>query len=179
MEEYSHPSTIDYCSQRFVCHFICLFFKFPILIQILTTPVVGSFVARFINYYTFSQMFVSIFGPETQPITAELRDFWKLIRAQDGYLLWPNIMQYMAERVENEDRWVDAIRDCPVPLHFIYGPHDPFNPSPQFEQTYRSIVKRPSLHVLPGIGHYPPTEAPTEVFQSYAQFIKKNVFIVK
>lgn len=150
----------------------------PVLMQkVLRMPIIGTIVSKFANYYLFSLSFSKVFGPDTQPFRETLVDCWKLIRIQDGYRVWGSLLSYIDERFENEERWVNVMRHSPVPLHFIYGPKDPVNPEPVFESTYRSMVVKPSIAVLPNIGHYPLLEAPNEVAQSYLNFLLTHKFL--
>ncbi|KAH9402975.1 hypothetical protein TYRP_015739 [Tyrophagus putrescentiae] len=150
----------------------------PVFMQkVFRTPIIGTIASKFANYFLFSISFSKVFGPHTQPSRETLSDSWKLIRLQDGYRVWGHILSYIDERFANENRWVSVMRNCPVPLHFIYGAKDPVNPEPDFESTYRSLVVKPSLAVLPMIGHYPPLEAPEEVAHSYLHFLLAGNFL--
>lgn len=146
--------------------------------QLLRLPIVGNLATRFMNRYFLYIAITKVFGRKNPPTIAELYDMWKLIRLNDGYLIQPKLLSYIDERFENEDDWVDAIRDSrPVPLHFIYGPADPVNPPP-FDEFYRSIINQPSIDKLSNdIGHYPQLEAPDDVVQSYLKFLNKNNFL--
>ncbi|OTF80769.1 mesoderm-specific transcript protein-like protein [Euroglyphus maynei] len=151
----------------------------PVFFQrLLRMPIVGNVAIRFLNRYSLYIAITKVFGWKNPPTIAELYDMWKLIRHNDGYLVLGSLLSYIDERFENEDEWVNAIRDSrPIPLHFIYGPADPVNPPP-FDQFYRSIINQPSIEVLDdGIGHYPQLEAPDDVVQSYRKFLSQNNFI--
>lgn len=55
----------------------------------------------------------------------------------------------------------------------IQGPADIVNPSPAFEEHFRRMVPKASIHVIKHpIGHYPQWEDPVEVMKSYADFLE-------
>lgn len=118
-----------------------------------------------------------VFGPNTQPEIEEFHDFWKLIRQKNGYRVMGDLLSYIDERFQNEDRWVSALRNNRIALHLIYGPSDPVNPDP-FVATYKKLIPNPSLDVLDkDIGHYPQLEAPKRVMQLYLNWLKQNSFV--
>lgn len=56
----------------------------------------------------------------------------------------------------------DTMRANSVPAAIIWGEHDRiFNRF--YVERYAATLARSTLHVLPGVGHYPPLEAPREV----------------
>jgi len=118
-----------------------------------------------------------VFGVNTQLSIEEYHDMWKVVRYNNGYRVWGDILSYIDERFENEDRWVGALRTNKIALHFIYGPSDPVNPPP-FQNTYREIVPNASIDVLEAdISHYPQLETPKRVMQLYFGWMKKNSLI--
>ncbi|MNP72806.1 hypothetical protein D3C76_1694290 [compost metagenome] len=56
-----------------------------------------------------------------------------------------------------------------VPLRFINGVVDPLSGAHMVER-YRQLVPEPDTVLLPGIGHYPHTEAPMQVLRHYLAF---------
>ena len=136
----------------------------------------GTFLVKMSNYYMFKWSLCEIFGQNTQPEIYEVHDMWKLIRHKNGYQILGELLSYMEERRQNEDRWVSAIRSGKTPLHFIYGPSDPINPPP-FERFYKEIIFNASIDSLNGIGHYVQIEAPKQMIHSYFNWMKKNGFL--
>jgi len=113
-----------------------------------------------------------VFG-DNEPEVHEYHDFWKLIRHKNGYRVSGDLLSYIEERFQHEDKWVGALRKTRTPLHFIYGPKDPVNPPP-FQEFYKQIIPNPSIDVLPAhVGHYPQVEAPKQVIQLYFNWLKK------
>ena len=140
--------------------------------RLFRVPVLRTVLAKFANFQLFSLSLNKVFGRYTQASYSDLQAFWKLIRRKDGYRIWPDLLSYIDERFENEQRWVGALKTT-VPLHFIYGPADPVNPSPVFEETFRGIVGEKHLTVLPEyIGHYPHIEDVETVLAAYLKFLE-------
>ncbi|CAG2161769.1 unnamed protein product [Oppiella nova] len=153
----------------------------PILMQtLLRSPILGTILSKLSNYYMFSMALSGVFGPNSQPSRDDLHDFWKLIRQKDGYRVMGDILSYIDDRRQHEDRWVGALRTNQMPLHFIYGPSDPINRSPEFPNTYRKIIPNPSIDVLDDqIGHYPQLESHKRVIQLYLNWLKSRQFITQ
>ena len=144
----------------------------PVLSQrLFRIPILRTILTKFANFPLFARSLNGVFGQYTKASFTELQDFWKLIRLQEGYRVWPELLTYIDERFENENRWISALKTT-VPLHFIYGPADPVNPSPLFDETFKQIVGEKHITVLPiYIGHYPHVEDVERVFTTYLSFI--------
>ncbi|KAK3608332.1 hypothetical protein CHS0354_030786 [Potamilus streckersoni] len=141
--------------------------------KLLAVPYVGEILSRLSFYQIFKRGFIDVFGPSTKPTEEELQDFYAAMRYQDGNKVNSKLIDYIAQRAKNKDRWVGALQKAVVPVHMIYGPSDPVNP-PQFVAYYKNTVPNPSIKVLDeAIGHYPQLEAPNEVMNSYAEFIDR------
>ncbi|MES2489170.1 MAG: alpha/beta hydrolase, partial [Pseudomonadota bacterium] len=105
----------------------------------------------------------------TKPSAAELHDFWSLIAHNDGKRIIHLLIAYIDERRYNRERWVEALRRTRVPLRLINGPEDPVSGA-HMVARYRSLVMSPDVVSLPGIGHYPQTEAPQAVLAAFFEF---------
>lgn len=148
--------------------------NFPMLSQkLLLVPVAGNLLSHFIFYGLFKQSLGKTFGEHTWPTDDEMRDFYALVRHKDGNTNNGRIIQYIAQRNDNKNRWVGALQTTTIPVHMIYGPSDPVNP-PVFINHYKRTVPQHSLHVLDmAIGHYPQWEDPKNVIKSYVNFLNK------
>lgn len=143
----------------------------------LRAPIIGTILSKLANYYMFKVSISEVFGVNTQPTISEYHDMWKLIRLNNGYRVWGDLLSYIDERFANEDRWVNALRFSKVPLHFIYGPSDPVNPPP-FQHFYKEIIPNASIDVLQeDISHYVHLEDSKRVIQLYFNWLKKNNFL--
>ncbi|MNE98944.1 hypothetical protein D3C80_1975460 [compost metagenome] len=78
-------------------------------------------------------------------------------------------MCYVPERALHRERWVAALQKEGVRLRFINGAVDPVSGAHMHER-YRELVPNPDTVLLPGIGHYPHTEAPVQVLRHYLAF---------
>ncbi|RWS13793.1 mesoderm-specific transcript protein-like protein [Dinothrombium tinctorium] len=147
----------------------------PFLVQkLLRFPIIGTILGKLANYYMFSTNIISVFGEETCPTVAELYDMWAIIRYNDGYRISGEILYYMDERHMNEDRWVGALKETKIKIHFIYGALDPINPE-SFVDFYKKIIPNPIIDVLRNCGHYPHLELPDIVFNLYQKFIRNHI----
>ncbi|MBI2382474.1 MAG: alpha/beta hydrolase [Gammaproteobacteria bacterium] len=139
------------------------------LVQKLLASPLGPLVARLMNERSFRRSFAAIFGPRTRPSREELREFWSLIAHNDGRLVFPKLIGYMAERRAHRERWVGVLQKTTVPLHLIDGPQDPVSGA-HMVARYRELVPKPDVVVLPGIGHYPQVEDPAGVETAFFEF---------
>ncbi|KAM4677636.1 mesoderm-specific transcript homolog protein isoform 1-T4 [Discoglossus pictus] len=146
----------------------------PRLIQTLLkdSGIFSPILTRLTNFYVFSKGLSEVFGPYTQPTEAEFWDMWTTLRNNDGNLVVDSILQYINQRRKHRDRWVGALINASVPLHFIYGPLDPVNPHPEFLELYKKLIPKSTFSVLDDhISHYPQLEDPTGFLNAYLNFI--------
>ncbi|XP_076861478.1 mesoderm-specific transcript homolog protein isoform X2 [Brachyhypopomus gauderio] len=133
---------------------------------------ISPLLTRLINVHLFSKGIGEVFGPYTQPTASDYWDMWTSVRFNDGNLVLDSILQYINQRLKHRDRWVGALTSTLIPLHLIYGPLDPVNPSPEFLQRYQKLVPRSTVSVLDEhISHYPQLEDPTGFLNAYLNFI--------
>ena len=136
--------------------------------RLLASPA-GPLVARLIDRRRFGRAFRAVFGARTQPSEAELDDCWALYAGSGGVALTPKLIGYMRERRAHRARWVGALERTSVPLRVVDGAADPISGA-EMVTRYRSLVPRPDCVLLPGIGHYPQLEAPSEVLEAFFAF---------
>ncbi|WP_165670710.1 alpha/beta fold hydrolase [Metapseudomonas otitidis] len=141
----------------------------PVLVQKLLLSPLGPLIGRFFSRAKLGANFGKIFGPTTQPSTAELDDFWSLVAAHDGPAVMHRLIRYIPERREQRDRWVAAMQKGGVPLRMIDGVVDPISGA-HMVARYRELIPEPDTVLLEHIGHYPQTEAPNQVLQHYLAF---------
>ena len=138
-------------------------------IQKLLASPLGPLLSRLANEASFRTSFAAIFGANTQPSAAELRDFWRLISHDDGERIGHLLIRYMDERRRHRERWVGALTNATVPLRLIDGADDPVS-GRHMADRYREVVPAPDVVVLDGIGHYPQIEDPDGVWRAFAEF---------
>ena len=137
----------------------------PRSIQKLLASPIGFLATRLINQKKFEQSFGEVFG--IKPSRAELDGFWECVK--DGIPIYHRLIGYMRERREHRGRWVPALLDESIPLAFIDGLVDPVSGA---HMVGKLREQRPGAVIteLPGIGHYPQTEAPDKVLAAYRAF---------
>lgn len=94
--------------------------------------------------------------------TADARDIWQSIARDDGHLVMPALMAYMAERRANEARWVGALEACSVPMAFVWGLQDPVSGG-HVVPRLRERLPQAVIDELADVGHWPSLEAPDRV----------------
>lgn len=141
----------------------------PVLVQKLLLSPLGPLIGRGFSRAKLGANFGKVFGPATQPSAAELDDFWSLVAAHDGPAVMHRLIRYIPERREQRDRWVAAMQKGDVPLRVIDGAVDPISGA-HMVARYRELIPEPDTVLLEHIGHYPQTEAPSQVLQHYLAF---------
>ncbi|WP_281299728.1 MULTISPECIES: alpha/beta hydrolase [unclassified Iodidimonas] len=145
----------------------------PLFTQRLLRSKWGAIAQHLMNRRTFGRSFRAIFGPQSQPSSAELDDFWRLITHHRGKRVMHAISQYLNERQRFQSRWSDAFAQALCPLRFVYGPQDPVSGT-AMARRFAQIVPDADIVALPGIGHYPQVEAPEAVRTAFADFEAKH-----
>ncbi|XP_041377488.1 mesoderm-specific transcript homolog protein-like [Gigantopelta aegis] len=141
--------------------------------KLLLIPVIGSIATRLTFFQLFKFSFAEIFG-DNKPSHEEMQDFYAAVTYKSGHIAMPEILHYIQERAENENRWVGALKESAIPVLMIYGPADPVNPPP-FQDYFRRIAPRHGIVVLEDrVGHYPQWEAPNTLTKHYNQFVSKQ-----
>ncbi|MGY6532404.1 alpha/beta fold hydrolase [Glycocaulis sp.] len=137
--------------------------------KLLHSPI-GFLVSRLMTEKRFRKGFSEVFGPNTQPDDAALKEFWALVTANGGMpAIGHKLIRYIAERRENRERWVGALQAAQIPLRVIDGGADPVSGA-HMVARYRELVPDPDTVILEGIGHYPQVEAPDAVLAAFLDF---------
>ena len=141
----------------------------PVLMQKLLLSPLGWMIGRAFSRDALVKSFRQIFGPQTRPSESELDDFWSLVESNRGPRILHKLISYIPERRVQRDRWVSAMQRGEVPLRVIDGEVDPISGA-HMVQRYRQLIPNPDTVLLPGIGHYPQSEAPGQVLEHYLAF---------
>jgi pimeloyl-ACP methyl ester carboxylesterase len=141
--------------------------------KLLLSPL-GGIMATLMNKTGFKKAFNPIFGKNTPPSREEIDAFWELINYNKGKIHFLKLIRYMNDRRVHRERWVGVLQTTSVPLRVIDGPDDPVS-GLHMTERYKELVLNPDVVLLPGIGHYPHTEAPEEVLKAYLAFIDKVI----
>jgi len=137
--------------------------------KILQTPI-GPLISRLYSRNKLAKTFKKIFGPNTQPSSEELDNFWELMSNNGGKLVFPLLIKYLKQRKDNRDRWVGALQKSQAPLRFINGVLDPISGQNMVDR-YKEIIPTPDVVELENIGHFPLFEAPELVLKHYFEFV--------
>jgi len=140
--------------------------------RLLHSPI-GFLVSRLMSESRFNAGFSEVFGPQTKPEPAELKDFWAMVEFNGGMKpIGHKLIRYIAERRANRERWVEALQQAAIPLRVIDGGADPVSGA-HMVARYRELVPDPDTVILEGIGHYPQVEAPKAVLDAFMDFHRK------
>ena len=112
---------------------------------------------------------------ERKTLTVRVKPLAPVSWAEDGtwdrYKLVPKTLGYLRERVAKRERWVGALQRPTIPLCLINGAADPVSGT-HVPRIWKQLVPHGTLIELdPGIGHYPPLEAPDAVVDAYGAFL--------
>ncbi|VVO49496.1 Lipase 1 [Pseudomonas fluorescens] len=146
----------------------------PVLMQKLLLSPLGWMIGRAFTRDALVKSFRQIFGPQTRPSESEMDDFWSLVDSNRGPRIMHKLINYIPERRVQRDRWVAAMQRGEIPLRLIDGEVDPISGAHMVER-YRELIPDADTVQLPGIGHYPQTEAPVQVLKHYLEFRERFV----
>ena len=142
----------------------------PRPIQRLLISPIGFLISRLLSQAQFNKSFSAVFGPNTQPTQQELEGWWQQVTYNNGHRLYHKLIAYLAERKKYRARWAGALQQRKIPMRFINGPEDPVS-GKDMANYYEQQVPNADVVRLPGIGHYPQTEAPQQVAEAYLPFV--------
>ncbi len=122
----------------------------------------GPVLARLVGEGAFARALAPLFGPDTGPEPADLHRLWELLSYRNGHHALCRTVRYLAERVRERDRWVEAMTRTACPMRLVSGVLDPVSGGHMAER-YAEVVPRADVRRLARIGHYPHLEAPQPV----------------
>jgi len=137
----------------------------------LMTPI-GKYIAKLYNFRMFRNTFDKIFGPNTKASQQELEDLWYLINLKEGMRIFHLLIRYMQDRIDNEGRWLKALKETKIPHRLINGAFDPIS-GKHMADHYNKVIPNPDVILIENIGHYPQLEAPEEVLKHFFEFQAK------
>jgi pimeloyl-ACP methyl ester carboxylesterase len=138
--------------------------------KMLMSPL-GGLIARFAGESTFRKNMTNVFGPDTPPTAEFLDASWELLEADNGRLMLPRLIRYMAERRAHRERWVQPLVDKVVPTRLINGSRDPVSGRHAAERFAELIPDADVVH-LARLGHYPHVEGPAETIEPILEFLR-------
>jgi len=146
----------------------------PLVVQKLAlNNFTGKFVSRFFNYYMFMTSFRKVFGTKNPPTEYRFREFWNVIKFNDGNKITHKTIKYITDRKENRDRWVNILNQTAVKQFIIFGAQDPVSGEHAY-QYYKENVHQPIAILLNTVGHYPQIEDPESMIENYFLHVPLN-----
>jgi len=145
----------------------------PLIAQRLLRSVLGPLFVLGMSKRTLRKSFQRIFGKHTQPSEEEIESYWQMITANNGKRVFPQLIQYMFEREQQRNRWLQAMNSAKVPMLLVNGVHDPISGA-HLVKRYRELISNPHVHELASIGHYPHVEAPERVLDAVLSFVSSD-----
>ena len=148
--------------------------------KLLLSPI-GPLIARHAPqpYRVFCKKLARNFGPTHQPTEREMLELWQLLRHDGGHRLVPKTLGYLRERAAQRDRWVGPLQRTDIPLCLVNGAADPVS-GVHVPRIWQELVPHGRLIQLdPGIGHYPPLEAPDDTVDALLRFHDEDVRVAE
>ena len=128
--------------------------------KLLILPVVGKLLASQVSAGRVRSALDAVRG--TPLSDNEFDDLWLGMSRDDGHKRSHLLIRYNAERAEHHQRWEAALVNWPGPLHLVWGLADPVSGGHVLEKAVK-VLPRATVTELPGVGHYPSSEAPAAV----------------
>lgn len=145
----------------------------PRLVQKLLASPLGGLSSKLINYRLFAKGFSEVFAENSKPTPKELDDFWQLTTFNNGQAIQHKLIRYMAERKQQEDRWVGALLNSDIPMRLIDGADDPVS-GRHLAEHYKANVPNADVVLLEDVGHYPQVEASDKVWEAIESFWQQH-----
>ncbi len=128
--------------------------------KLLILPVIGKLIAGRVSAGRVRSALDAVRG--TPLSDNEFDDLWLGMSKDDGHKLSHLLIKYNAERAIHHQRWESALADWTGPLHLVWGMADPVSGGHVLEQAVK-VLPDAVVTELPGVGHYPSSEAPQAV----------------
>jgi pimeloyl-ACP methyl ester carboxylesterase len=103
-----------------------------------------------------------------QPMDAVLvGEIWASMHESDGVARMHDLLDYVADRREHEQRWRDALEQSDLPMSFVWGDVDPVSGAHMIERVEERLSSATIVR-MSDVGHWPLLEAPGEVAAAIA-----------
>lgn len=128
--------------------------------KLLILPGIGKLLAGLVGAKRFRTALDAVRG---SPITdGEFDNLWFGVSRLDGHKLAHLLIRYNAERAEHHGRWEKALADWDGPMQLVWGLDDPVSGRHVLQKAV-AVLPRADVTELPGVGHFPQSEAPAAV----------------
>ena len=128
--------------------------------KLLIRPVIGKLLAGQVSAARVRSALDAVRG--TPLGDGEFDDLWLGMSRDNGHKLSHLLIKYNAERAAHHQRWESALADWAGPLRLVWGLADPVSGGHVLELAVKALPHA-VVTELPGIGHYPSSEAPQAV----------------
>src|SRR5690606_16922812 len=92
----------------------------------------------------------------------DVHEMWRSMDDGGGVALMHDLLHYVADRKEHEQRWVAALEGSGGSSTFVWGDLDPVSGAHMVERIERRVTGA-RIERLADVGHWPPLEAPDVV----------------
>jgi pimeloyl-ACP methyl ester carboxylesterase len=128
--------------------------------KLLIMPVVGKMLS---GRVTAGRVRSGLDGVLGSPLSDDdFANLWVGISRDNGHRLSHLLIRYNAERAAHHERWEAALAAWTGPLRLVWGLEDPVS-GRHVLAAATEVLPRAVVTELPGVGHYPQSEAPTAV----------------
>ena len=142
-----------------------------LFVQKLLLSPVGKYANRLLGYPMFKKSFSKVFGEQSKPSEAELKEFWSVINFKHGRHLFHNLITYIIDRRTHRERWLKPLQDSDIPLAVLNGSVDPVSGAHLVTRYQELQCRLDYLKQFPALGHYPQCENPEAVATAYLEFL--------
>ena len=146
----------------------------PILAQKILLSPAGFLFGRLINDAIFKKSLASVFGANTQPTNAELEDFVRLFKFNQGKKIAHKLIRYMTERTKYRARWVTALQEIKQPFRMINGLADQVSGAHLIKRFREVVPSQTDIIELENIGHFPHFEVPETILEKFFEFQRQK-----
>lgn len=141
----------------------------PLKVQKWLKSRLGPVLVNFMTEKSLHKSFHKIFGPNTPPTKEDFSIIWHLLNESNGLKVVPALLQYIDERANRREDWLQAMQKSGVPMQFINGRLDPIS-GEHMATRLNELIPEIETNLL-DVGHYPQLEAPEQCNQLINQFI--------
>jgi pimeloyl-ACP methyl ester carboxylesterase len=127
----------------------------------LLDPEHGPRIGELMNEQLFTAGIAPTFA-DHYDATADSAEMWRAMHRDDGQRIGHLLIRYLIDRERHEQRWVSALEQADVPLHFVWGMLDPVSGAHMAERIAQRLPDAPLL-ALADVAHWPQLEAPERV----------------